>query len=77
MIYLNHNGWSFIALGIFYLNITKTHCLKITQNVVFDFRILAFSTNFCPIKTDMSGNTVWLQASGFQKLARMDKFWHF
>ena len=27
MIYLNHNGWSFIALGIFYLNITKTHCL--------------------------------------------------
>ena len=31
--------------------------------------ILAFSTNFCPIKTDLSGNTVWPQASGFQKLA--------
>ena len=39
--------------------------------------ILAFSTNFCPIKTDLSGNTVWPQASGFQKLAKMDHFWHF
>ena len=39
--------------------------------------ILAFSTNFCPIKTDLSGNTVWLQASGFQKLAKMNLFWHF
>ena len=36
-----------------------THCLKITQNVAFEFfDILAFSTNFCPIKTDLSGNTV-------------------
>ena len=39
--------------------------------------ILAFSINFCPIKTDLSGNTVWRQASGFQKLAKMDDFWHF
>ena len=39
--------------------------------------ILAFSTNFFPIKTDLSGNTVWSQASGFQKLAKMDHFWHF
>ena len=42
-----------------------------------DFLILAFSTNFCPIKTDMSGNTVGPQASGFQKLPKMDLFWHF
>ena len=35
------------------------------------FWILAFSTNFCTIKTDLSGNTVWPQASGFQKLAKM------
>ena len=35
------------------------HCLKITQKVAFEsFLILAFSTNFCPIKTDLSGNTV-------------------
>ena len=35
---------------------------------IWIFLILAFSTNFCPIKTDLSGNTVWPQASGFQKL---------
>ena len=39
--------------------------------------ILAFSTKFCPIKTDLSGNTVWPKASGFQKLLKMDHFWHF
>ena len=39
--------------------------------------ILAFSINFCPFKTDLSGNTVWPQASGFQKLAKMDHFQHF
>ena len=37
------------------------------------FSILAFSTNFCPIKSDLSGNTVWPQASGFQKLTKMDQ----
>ena len=66
----------------------QVHCLKITQNVAFEFftfstifcsiwlhfltdsfsfsktrqidnsSILAFSTNFCPIKSDQSGNTV-------------------
>ena len=49
-----------------------SHCLKITQNVAFEF-----STNFCPIKNDLSGNTVGPQASGFQKFAKMDRFWHF
>ena len=39
--------------------------------------ILAFSTNFCPIKTDLSGNTVWPKASGFQKLAKIDHSWPF
>ena len=38
-------------------------CLKITQNLKFLF--LAFSTNFCPTCPDLSGNTVWPQASGF------------
>ena len=41
------------------------------------FSILAFSTNFCPIKTDLSGNTVWPQDLGFQKLAKLDHFGHF
>ena len=34
----------------------QLHSLKIPQNVAF--LILAFSTNVCPIKTDLSGNTV-------------------
>ena len=38
------------------------------------FSILTFSTNFCPFKKDLSGNTVWPQASGFQKLAKMNNF---
>ena len=41
------------ALNIF------THCLKITQNVAFEFfNFDIFFTNFCPIKIDLSGNTV-------------------
>ena len=37
--------------------------------------ILAIFTNFCPIKTDMSGNTVWPQPSGlFQKLPKLTVF---
>ena len=36
------------------------------------FSYLAFSINFCLIKIDLSGNTVWPQAAGFQKLAKMD-----
>ena len=39
--------------------------------------ILASSINFCPIKIDLSGNTVWPQVSGLQKLAKMNHFWHF
>ena len=31
---------------------------NITQKVAFDFSILAVSTNFCLIKSDLSGNTV-------------------
>ena len=29
------------------------------------------------INIELSGNTVWPQASGFQTLAKMDHFWHF
>ena len=42
-----------------------------------DFSILAFFTNFCPIKSDLSGNTIWPQAPSFQKLAKIDHFGHF
>ena len=55
-----HSGWQ-AALG---------------AHIVWKWRfwILAFSTNFCPIKTDLSGNSVWPKASGFQKFAKMDHF---
>ena len=33
--------------------------------------------NFCPIKADLSGNTVWEQALGFHKLAKIDHFLEF
>ena len=46
-------------------NVWKSH---------LNFRILPFSTNFCPIKIDLSGNTVWPQASGFQKLVNLTIF---
>ena len=36
------------------------------------FGILAFSTNFCPIKIDLSGNTVWPQASVFFFFSKME-----
>ena len=48
---------------------SSTQCWKILKNVAFKrFLILVFSTNFCPIKIDLSGNTIWLQTSGFQKM---------
>ena len=38
--------------------------------------ILAFSINFCPFKSDLFGNTIWLLSSGFPNLAGMDHFCH-
>ena len=35
----------------------------------FNFAILAFFT--CPVKIDLSGNNVWTQVSGFQKLTKL------
>ena len=37
------------------------------------FWSLALSINFCPIKIDLSGSTVWPQISGFQNSSN----WHF
>ena len=51
--------------------------LLIPITLCFRYVFLAFCTNFWTIKTDLSGNTVWPQASGLQKLAKMNHFWHF
>ena len=51
----------FQGMDLFYRvsqQVLNIHSLKITQNVTFEFLILAFSTNFCHVKTDLSGNTV-------------------
>ena len=44
---------------------------------IWFFQFWHFLRIFCPIKIDMSGTTVWPQLSGFQKLAKMNYFWHF
>ena len=44
---------------------------KITQNVPLEFLNCG---NFCPFKSDLSGNTVCLQASGCQNSQKMDLF---
>ena len=41
---------------------------------IWIFGILEFFTNFWPIKSDLSGNTVGPQASGFQKLFQIWPF---
>ena len=64
-----------IAKGLVWILL---HCFTLFENYSkCRIWILAFSTNFCPIKVDLSGNTVWPQASVFQNLAKMDHFWHF
>ena len=35
---------------------------------IWIFQFLAFSNNFCPIKSDLSGNTICPQASGFPNM---------
>ena len=35
---------------------------------------LEFLITFCLIKSDLSGSTVWPQALGFQKLAKIERF---
>ena len=53
--------WNFLLVANALSFVGSTHfltpqCLKITKNVAF--QVFVFSTNFCPIKSDMSGNTV-------------------
>ena len=71
-------GFGRLLWEYFFCKIIKPHIVwKLLKLSHLNFGILVFSTNFCPNKTDLSGNTVWPQASGFQKLAKMDHFWHF
>ena len=61
----------FLIIYEHYFSYTYVECFTLFENYSkCRIWILAFSINFCPIKTDMSANTVWPQASGFQKLAK-------
>ena len=61
-----------LTLGLqIFMHISQWKTLK---SLTGTFGILAFFTNFCPIKTDLSGNTVWPQTSVFQKLVKMSIF---
>ena len=64
-----HHGWGLTLGPATSLSKNYSKCR------ILIFEILAFFTNFCPFKTDLSGNTVWPQASDFQKLAKIDLFW--
>ena len=77
---------SISVMDAFFLLLLVTDYCKVGSDTVFEnysemshlkFWILVISPNFCPIKTDLSGNTVWPQASVFQKLAKMDHLRHF
>ena len=48
--------------------------LKMSHLIFSNFGIFY---QFFPIKTDLSGNTVWPQAVGFQKLAKINHYYHF
>ena len=51
---------------------------KMSHLSFYHFGILyQFLSDFMDFIIDLSGNTVLLQASGFQKPAKMDHFWHF
>ena len=80
IMYQYHTRRKIRESSIFFIR-SKSHCLKITQNVAFEFfNFGIFHQFFCPIKIDLSANTVWPvwpQDSGFKKLAKMDHFWHF
>ena len=51
--------------------------MKITKIVLFEYFDFGISTNFVLLKAILSDNTVWPQASGFQKLAKLTIFGRF
>ena len=67
---------------LFTLSTVDENHLKslILQNFLVHFgkqtvwKWLKLYLNFCPIKSDLSGNTVWPQASCFQKFAKIGHF---
>ena len=73
---LGWQGFLTVRVSRTVLKVWKLFRRICSSRIWFFFLILAFSTNFCPIKTDLSGNTVCPQASVFHKdgdIQRQDK----
>ena len=62
------------SCDFFYYSHSVWKSFKVSHLILLVF---AISVNFCPIKIDLSGNTVWPQALGFQNLVKIDYLWHF
>ena len=63
-----------LRFSLFYTLHSAHSFWKLLKTSHLHFSIVAFFTNFCLMKNDLSGNTVWQQATGFQKLAKIDHF---
>ena len=61
-------GFPWQSLTFSWLRNQRHSVWKLLKMSHFYFLKLAFSINFCPIKIDLSGNTVWPQASDFQTM---------
>ena len=69
--------WVWTWIFIFWTKSQLLHSVwKSLKMSHLNFSILAFSINFWPIKSDLSGNTVWQQNSCYEKFAKIDYFWH-
>ena len=90
VVYLNTYKFSMEILIRFFLNLCNwsnmikydkvAFMMTFSNTTLFEncskYRIWIFF-NFGIFHLFLSGNTVWPQASGFQKLAKLDHFWHF
>ena len=79
------------ALNLKWINATDNDGITLKQEIKYDsstvfknhpkcaiwgFQFWHFPPTFVlSIKSDLSGNTIWPQTSGFQKLVKMDYFW--
>ena len=77
---INSVGWPnpIEHVGCWHPGHPRAHIVwKLLKMSHLNFGILAFSTNFCPIKTYLSGNTVWWVASVFKSSPKWSVFGNF
>ena len=72
-----YSGLALLTTWLFTQVITQNQSIVLENHQKRRISIMPFFNNFFPIKSDLSGNTVWQQASSFQKIAKIDYFCHF